>query len=214
MRAGGGKLVPCILGGYRVLSMMIIGVAGSAGSGKSAIAQRLSDRDGVAWVDLDRVAWTTYAPGGEAYEPLCQRFGEDILIDGRIDRARLARLVFGDSEARRDLEAIVHPAVMRALQPLAKAARNQGVELLLVEGAVMASSPHVDRGAFDAILWLDAPEPVRRARLRDQGREDHIARSRRPFSDAEVVDISTEGSLDDAVDRVWAAIQRVGARTP
>ena len=205
------KLVPCILGGYRVFRMKIIGLAGTAGSGKSAIGQRLAKRRGVAWIDLDRVAWATYAPGGEAYEPLCHRFGDAILKDGHIDRTQLARVVFQDSRARRDLEAIVHPAVMRALQPLADDARSRGTSVLLVEGAVMASSSYVDRGAFDAILWLDAPEPVRRARLRDQGREDHMARSRKPFADAEVLKISTEGPLDDAVERVWTAIHRLDA---
>ena len=192
--------------------MKTIGLAGSAGSGKSAIAQRLADRRSVEWIDLDRVAWTTYEPGGEAYEPLCERFGADILRNGRIDRPRLAERIFRDAEARHDLEAIVHPAVMRALQPLIEDAGRRGVEVLLVEGAVMASSEHVDRSEFDAILWLDAPEPVRAARLRAQGREDHAARSRKPFPDAEVLEISTEGALADAVDRVWTAIQRVEAR--
>ena len=213
MRRGDGKLVPCILGGYRVFRMKIIGLAGTAGSGKSAIGQRLAERRGVAWIDLDRVAWATYAPGGEAYDPLCQRFGEAILVDGHIDRTRLARAVFGDSQARCDLEAIVHPAVMRALEPLADEARSRGTKILLVEGAVMASSRYVDQDAFDAILWLDAPEPVRRDRLRNQGREEHMARSRKPFPDAEVLEIATEGSLGDAIERVWAAIQRLDAQS-
>ena len=194
--------------------MKIIGLAGTAGSGKSAVAQRLAERPGVAWIDLDRVAWTTYEPGGEAYGPLCERFGDGILANGRIDRPRLARVAFEDSQARHDLEAIVHPAVMRALRPLIEDADRRGVEILLVEGAVMASSDHVDRSEFDAILWLDAPEPVRAARLRTQGREDHASRSRKPFPDAEVVEVSTEGALEESVERVWTAIRRVRPRAP
>jgi dephospho-CoA kinase len=96
--------------------MKVIGLAGPAGSGKSAVGREIARQEGVAWLDLDRLAWSTYEPGTHAFTSLVVRFGTDILgPDGRIDRPELAKRAFLNPEAKRDLDRIVHPAVSEAL---------------------------------------------------------------------------------------------------
>jgi dephospho-CoA kinase len=126
----------------------------------------LARRPGIGHVDCDRLAHDTYRPGGPAYLRILSRFGEDILSpSGGIDRGKLAELVYSDSQARRDLEAIVHPLVMEGVEREIRRQRELGTRWLLVEGALLLSSPHVDRTLFDGFVWLSAPEEERRRRL-------------------------------------------------
>ncbi len=188
--------------------MRVLGLAGPPGSGKSAVARALAGRPGVEALDLDTVAWAAYAPGQPAHARLVERFGETILAEGgRIDRARLARAALADPGTRRDLEAIVHPAVMERLAARVRDARCRGVELLLVEGALLASSPHVDRSLFDRIVWLEASDDVRRARLRSQGREHQVDRMAGVEPRAGTV-VDAEGTVDDVARRVEESLER------
>lgn len=183
--------------------MQIIGLAGRPGSGKSAVARALAEEAGVEWIDLDRIAWETYAPGSETFARVVDRFGDDIIgADGEIDRGELAVRVFLDPEAKTDLEAIVHPAVLDHLCQLADAHRAGGTKTLLVEGALLSSSPHVDPTVFDAILWLDAPDDVRAERLRTAKRADHAARGDDLAPGKGAVVIDAVGTIADVADRV------------
>jgi len=188
--------------------MRVIGLAGRPGCGKSAVLEELAGRPGVEAIDLDRLAWEIYAPKLPAYERLVARFGPGIVADdGEIDRGKLARVAFATRTSRNDLEAIVHPAVIDRLQHLTQDAQRRGVRLLLVEGALLASSSHVDRVGFDAIVWLEASEETRRNRLRKNDREHHIDRMDDVRPDAATTVVDAEGSLGDVVARVWQAIQ-------
>jgi dephospho-CoA kinase len=195
--------------------MIVVGLAGPAGSGKSAVARKLARRADVAWIDLDRVAWSTYEPGGPAYPALLARFGADILAaDGRVDRGALAAKALCDPAGKRDLERIVHPAVNAALAALIAEEELRGRRTLLVEGALLASAPDVDRDLFDVILWLDVPLPVRGARLRKDGREHHAARSDELAPSGDVTRIDADASLDEVAKRVWSAIEGRRRATP
>jgi dephospho-CoA kinase len=188
--------------------MIVVGLAGPAGSGKSAVARELARRADVASIDLDRVAWSTYEPDGPAFRDLLARFGSDILAaDGRVDRAALAAKALADAAGKRDLERIVHPAVNAALATLIAEEAQRGRRVLLVEGALLASAPDVDRELFDVILWLDVPLPVRGARLRQDGREHHGARNDKLAPSGDVVRIDADAALDEVVERVWQAIE-------
>lgn len=183
--------------------MKIIGLAGRPGSGKSAVARALAAETEVEWIDLDRVAWETYAPGSETFDRVVDRFGEEIVdADGEIDRGELAIRIFLDSEAKADLEAIVHPAVLDHLLRFAEAHRVGGTKILLVEGALLSSSPHVNPTTFDAILWLDAPDDVRAERLRVAGRADHAARGDNMAPGLGAVVIDAVGTVADVADRI------------
>jgi len=188
--------------------MKIIGLAGRAGSGKSAVAEALAQAPDIVWVDLDRVAWETYARGEDAYERIVERFGGEILAaDGSIDRGELAVRVFVEAGAREDLEAIVHPAVVDRLRSLCEEERSRGTRVLLVEGALLTISPHVDRSLFDAVLWFDVPDEVREVRLRAEGRADHAARGNDVHPDDGAIRIDASAALPDVVALTSEAIE-------
>ncbi len=187
--------------------MRVIGLAGRAGSGKSTIAKYLAQKPAVEWVDLDTVAWDTYAVGTSVYERLLEAFGKSILSkSGEIDRIRLAEVAFSDAANRDMLNAIVHPAVSDAVEALIREHRQKGTELLLIEGALLASSPYVDRSLYDLILWFEAPNEVRDERLQVLGRRDHARRGRDITPTGDYGTISAEGSIQDVADRVLRAI--------
>src|SRR5262245_28718592 len=94
--------------------MLKIGLTGGIATGKSYVADQLKAR-GIPVVDADALAHGVMAPGTEATAQIAERFGLDILAsDGSVDRRKLGPLVFAEPSLRRELEAIVHPAVHRA----------------------------------------------------------------------------------------------------
>lgn len=149
-----------------LLGMKVIGIAGPAGSGKSTVARLLAKRPGFAHLDCDGLVREAYRPGGPAHAPLVARFGKVIVgPDGAIDRPKLGELVIADPAAKADLEAIVHPVVAEAVREAIASHRARGTDILLVEGALLAASPHVERSLFDLVVWIEVPEPERRRRL-------------------------------------------------
>ena len=193
--------------------MIVVGLAGPAGSGKSTVAREVARHPRVEWIDLDRLAWSTYEPGTSVFSGLVDRFGSAIVgADGRIDRAALAERAFADPEGKRDLDRLVHPAVNDALRGRIEEGRRGGCRILLVEGALLGSSPEVDRSLFDAILWLDASTAVRDERLRADGRERHAARTETLAVPEGVERIATDAPLAVVVRRVRRAIARARPR--
>src|SRR3954454_15255769 len=89
-----------------------IGLTGGIASGKSTVAEILAGL-GAVIIDSDQLAREVVEPGSEALAKIIKRFGDQVMSGGRLDRAALGRIVFADPEARRDLEAIIHPAVRR-----------------------------------------------------------------------------------------------------
>lgn len=144
-----------------------IGITGPIGCGKSTVAHWLADA-GAVIVDADKVARAVTAPGEPTHDAIIARFGPAVATpEGVLDRAALARLVFGDADALRDLEALVHPAVRpRILAALVEAEAGRApavvVEAIrLVEGGLAALCDEV---------WLVACDPdTQRARLRGRG---------------------------------------------
>ena len=183
--------------------MKVIGLAGRAGSGKSAVGRALAQRPGVAFVDLDRVAWSTYQIGAPTYWRLVSCFGRGILRpDGAVDRLRLAEAAFGSARSREELDAIVHPPVIGRLRDLILEEEARGTGVLLVEGALLGSSPHVDRSLFTTILWLEASDRARRERLEACGRGGHAVREFAEPDCGAVRRVSAEGTPQDVADRI------------
>ncbi len=194
------------------MATRVIGLAGRAGSGKSAVAQALASRGDVEWIELDRLAWETYRPGTETFDRLIERFGREVLgADGAIDRGRLAEWAFSTPASRDDLEAIVHPAVMALLREAIAAHRQLGIVTILVEGALLVHSPHVDRTLFDAIVWLDVDERTRAERLRADSRPQHGRRVPEPSPEAfdGVRRLSAEGTVADVAARLQRLTETV-----
>ena len=188
--------------------MKVIGLAGNAGSGKSTIAQALSKRKGIKAIDLDKAAWESYLPRSSTYWLLVTRFGQEILdSQGAIDRSRLSAAVFSSDQALADLNAIVHPAVIDQLRKTLNEEEAQGTHILLVEGALLATSAHVDRSLFDSIIWLEASSETRQSRLKAAGRETHLKRVLPRPRSPKVTTIDAEGSIAEVVERVARAIE-------
>jgi len=190
--------------------MKVIGLAGRAGSGKSTIAQHLARDAAIEWIDLDEVAWGTYALGTDVYNRLVEAFGDDILSEsGEIDRVRLAQIAFATSETQQTLNQLVHPAVSDAVGDIIRSHRVGKTEILLIEGALLASSRYVDRSIYDRILWLETTDEARSQRLKAIGRSDHTKRGRDVVPTGYFIAVSGEGSVEDVVDRVLRAIAEV-----
>jgi len=138
-----------------------IGLTGGIASGKSTVAQ-LFAAHGVPILDADRIAREVVAPGSALRAQLFERFGEQIRDSrGDLDRAALRRLVFADESRRRELEALMHPAIQQRTEQLAEATPGPyqiHVVPLLVENNLS--------GRYDRILVVDSPEALQLARLR------------------------------------------------
>ena len=116
--------------------MLRVGLTGGIASGKSLVADELA-RLGAVVIDADVLAREVVEPGTPGLAAIVERFGDDVLDDGRLDRAALGKIVFADPEARRDLERIVHPAVRARAAELERAAADDAMVVhvipLLVE---------------------------------------------------------------------------------
>jgi dephospho-CoA kinase len=155
--------------------MLKIALTGGPGSGKSTVARMFQDL-GAQVIDADEVARNVVAPGQPAWEEIRREFGPDYFQeDGSLDRARMAQLVFRDGEARRKLNAIVHPQVgleiARRLQGLA----TQGVNLVMVEVPLLYEAG-LEKN-FDVVIVVDVGKKEQIARL--------SARDGRPAREAE-----------------------------
>lgn len=194
-----------------------IGLTGGIGSGKSTVTALLRRR-GVPVLDADEIVRELQRPGAEGLSRLVEAFGPGILEpSGELDRAALGRLVFADQEARRRVEAILHPLVRErmAAQQAAAEARGAGIVVHDIPLLFEAREP----SSFDATVLVYAPPEVQRKRLielRGMTPADAEARIRAQLPMAEkrrraTYVIDNTGSLEQLeseVDRVWAEIAR------
>ncbi|MGI9016080.1 MAG: dephospho-CoA kinase [Euzebya sp.] len=115
--------------------MLLVGLTGGIASGKSTVSERFATVHGFPVVDADLIARQIVQPGQAALSDIVQRFGDDMLdADGRLDRAKLAAVVFGDDAERLALNAITHPRIAQAMA-------QQIVEYAGVLGPVIVDSP-------------------------------------------------------------------------
>jgi len=155
--------------------MIRIGLTGGIAAGKSTVAELLADC-GAVIIDSDLLAREVVEPGTEGLARIRERFGDRVIAaDGRLDRAALGRIVFGDTAARRDLEAIVHPAVRSRAAELEQAAGPDAVVVQMIP--LLVETGQQER--FDAVIVVDVPEELQRDRLMTRDRlsaEDAEAR--------------------------------------
>jgi len=146
--------------------MLVVGLTGSIGTGKSTVAAMLAARG--AWVvDADRIGHALQEPGTACHRQIAEAFGAEILEpDGRIDRRRLGARVFADPDARRRLEAIMHPAIWEACEREVRRAEAAGAPFSVVDAALILEAGQ--RHRFDVIVVVAAPEEVQMQRLAAQ----------------------------------------------
>lgn len=178
----------------------IIGLTGNIATGKSVV-RRMLEHLGAYTIDADALAHRVIAKGAPGYQPVINKFGSWILNEeGQIDRSKLGRLVFTDPEALAQLEAIIHPYVIQAVDLLVRRA-NQPV--VVVEAIKLLESDL--RKHCDAIWVTDAPQEVQIERLvrkRGMTREVALQRvqsqpSQKDKLAAATVIIQNTGSYDD-----------------
>jgi len=142
---------------------MNVALTGNIASGKSAVAA-LWKRWGVPVVSADDLARQAVVPGSEGLRAVVERFGEQVLAsDGALDRAALRQIVFRDADARRDLEAIVHPQVWRLRGEWLEERMAEGHPLLVSEIPLLFETG--SQREFDRVVFVDAPQEVRLARV-------------------------------------------------
>ena len=142
------------------MSTFRVALTGGIASGKSTVADLFAAR-GVPVIDTDVIAREVVEPGQPALAQVVETFGPEVLgSDGRLDRRRLRERIFADSEAKRRLEAILHPAIRAEMERQSRAADGPYQVLvipLLTEGK---RRDHVDR-----VLLVDVPEELQVQRL-------------------------------------------------
>lgn len=143
--------------------MLSVALTGNIGAGKSTVAE-LFRAWGATLIDADQLVREAQMPGQPTLERIIDRFGAEVARpDGTLDRARLRALVLSDSEALSSLNAIVHPEVDRRRRQLLAEARARGDRIVISDIPLLFEA--ADPGEFDAVILVDAPEPVRRSRL-------------------------------------------------
>ena len=196
--------------------MKTIGLTGGIGSGKSTVSQILAEL-GAFIIDADKVGHEIYLPGNEAWQQVTMAFGRDILApDQTIDRKKLGAIVFSGDDARKKLNAIVHPLMFKDIGRRIKAKRAEGFSKpIVVEAAVLIEAnwvPLVDE------VWLVVTNKnaviERVATQRGLTAKDTEARIASQISDADrrqhaQLVIENDGSLEELRQKIRTAWDRV-----
>ncbi len=151
--------------------MLIIGLTGGIGSGKSA-ACKIFIELGIPVIDADVIARQVVEPGQPALEQVCNTFGNNILTPaGQLDRAKLRSIIFTDSVKRKQLEAILHPAIQAEML---RQAGTLNTPYCIFAIPLLIEAKQTDM--VDRILVIDAPDQLRRQRIkaRDQLNDNEI----------------------------------------
>jgi dephospho-CoA kinase len=199
--------------------VLLVGLTGGIGSGKSTVAQLLAQRGAVV-VDADVVARSVVEPGTPALAALVERFGSGILSeDGTLDRPALAAVAFADDASRKDLEAITHPAINEEFLARMQAAPADAI--VVCDVPLLAESQQAQARGYPVVVVVQAPLDLRLDRLEARGvaRDDAQRRIAAQATDEERRALSTHvldnsgdpAHLERQVDELWADLQRIKA---
>jgi dephospho-CoA kinase len=191
--------------------LKLIGLTGGAGSGKSTVAAMLKDL-GAAVVDADEAAHAAYEPGTPGFDAVVREFGPEYAREGRIDRARLGELVFNDSDARRRLNAIVHPLVRDWMATRTADAVESGAQVVVQDVPLLFENAL--QGLYSTVLLVYVPAEMQVKRL-VEGRGIDADRARAMIASQMPIDekrnlaphvIDNSGSREatrQQVNRIW-----------
>lgn len=199
-----------------------VGLTGGVASGKSTVAAMLAEL-GAVIIDADALAREVVAKGTPGLRAVVEEFGEDLLgPDGELDRPAMGRLVFGDEQARKRLEKIVHPLVHERVVALEELAQQAAASVVVHDIPLLVESGRA--GTFDAVVVVDAPPEVQVQRMTaDRGwtRADAESRIRAQASREERLAVATyvienTGTREDLrrrVTEVFEDVLSVGPQT-
>ena len=179
--------------------MLRVALTGGIGSGKSLVGEILEEL-GALVIDSDQLAREVIERGRPGYEEVITAFGDSILSEGQIDRAKLAAVIFKEKDLRKKLESIIHPLVREAAEKLA---RNLPSGAILVNQIpLLVESDGAKR--FDYVITVSADEEIRRERLRLRGLKDYEITERMAAQVADLVRekianyiLRNDGSIDE-----------------
>jgi dephospho-CoA kinase len=191
--------------------MIVVGLTGGIGSGKSTVSAALAER-GAVIVDADAIVKELQQSGGAVFVKMVERFGAEIVgSDGELDRAKVAGIVFNDADALKDLNGIVHPAVTgEILRRVAAQADTDHVVVLDIP--LLAEGEGRKRYPTSGIIVVDTPVEVAVERLvafRGLDRADALARIGRQVSREDRVKIA-DRVVDNSGDRAHLDAQFEG----
>jgi dephospho-CoA kinase len=197
--------------------MLLAGLTGGIGSGKSTFAALLAER-GAQIVDADVLGHDAISPGRPAWQSIVDQFGDEILVPGsmEIDRKRLGKIVFADEHKRAALNAIVHPEIFRRIAD--ELERLSRTDAIVVLDAALIVETGLD-SSCDVIVVVTSELPTRADRLRrtrGMSMEQITARVAAQVDPQTLLDkadlvVTNDGSIDSLVgeaDRIWAELIR------
>ena len=198
--------------------MVRVGLTGGIASGKSLVAAELAAR-GAIIIDADVLAREVVEPGTPGLAAIIERFGPQVLTDGRLDRAHLAEIVFADPAARQDLERIVHPAVRARAVELERAAGSAAVVVHVIPLLVETGQ----QWNFDLVITIDVDHETQIQRMMARNgfsraeAESRIAaqaarEDRRAAADVVLDNSGDVAQLKDQIDALWAVLTSTAAR--
>lgn len=194
--------------------MLLIGLTGGIGSGKSTVSAAL-ERRGAVVVDADAIVRELQQPGTQVFDEMIERFGPGIVDeDGQLDRAAVAEVVFSDPQALADLGAIVHPRVHTEIER--RVAEQEGTDNVVVLDIPLLAESGWPGLLGTIVVDLDPEVAVERL-VRHRGFSEEDARARianqatreQRLERADLV-VDNHGDLDDLereIDRAWAWIE-------
>jgi dephospho-CoA kinase len=191
--------------------MLVVGLTGGIGAGKSTVSEFFA-RLGALVIDADQLARMAIERGTDGFADVLLRFGDDIILNGDIDRKKLAEIVFSDEKARKDLEAIIHPRV-QALFAEAVADLDHD-DILIYEIPLLVETGAAEK--FDFVITVESELELRKQRLLKKGLyisqiEKRIASqasetAREAVADAVIRNDGDEDSLLRQVENLWESV--------
>ena len=195
--------------------MLHVGLTGGIACGKSTVAAMMREL-GCRVLDADALARRLIEPGQPAYDEVLKEFGSQVrAADGRIDRAKLAAIVFANPARLERLNRIVHPRVVDALdRELAELARTEPGAVVVVEAALLIEASYHERLDRLVVAWCEPEQQVERLLARGMAREEALRRigaqmqldQKRRVADDE---IDCSGSLEETRRQVIAVVARL-----
>jgi dephospho-CoA kinase len=194
--------------------MLHVGLTGNVAAGKSTVAG-LFRGWGATVIDADVLVHELQAAGSPVLAAIAARFGAAVLrADGALDRAALRARVLADPTELAALNALMHPAVAARRRELVETARRRGDRIVVSDIPLLFEAD--DPTGFDAIVLVDAPEPVRRARLAQRGlpageaerlmAAQQPAARKRVQSDYVIDNSGDRTTLEQSARAVWQAL--------
>ena len=191
--------------------MLVVALTGGIGAGKSTVAQNFAEL-GALVIDADQLARMAIERGSDGFAEVLLRFGDEIILNGDIDRKKLAEIVFSDEAARKDLEKIIHPRVQATFAEVVEDLEHD--DILIYEIPLLAETDAAEK--FDYIITVEADIDLRKARLLKRGLyisqiEKRMAaqasqESREAIADSVIRNDGDEDSLLRQVENLWESV--------